>query len=144
MAASSLRRLRGLIQDERALAVLMPEAERLARLDRRLAAQLPAALARRCRAMALDGEILLVHCDNGAAAARLRSQATRLAAALSGPNQSIAGLKVKVRADWSVAEKPEKPGLGADALAALDAFESSLPEGGLKRALARMLEHQRR
>lgn len=144
MAASSLRRLRGLIQDDRTLAVLIPEAERLARLDRHLATMLPTALARRCRAMALDGETLVVHCDNGAAAARLRSQATGLAKALATPKQPIAGLKVKVRADWNVAEKPEKPGLGANALAALGAFEASLPEGGLRGALRRMLEHQRR
>lgn len=143
MAASSLQRLRGLIRAERALAVLLPEAERLALLNRRLGEALPPAIAKRSRVMALDGDSLIVHCDNGAAASRLRSQAASLAKLLSSEAQPVTTLKVKVRADWSRADKPEKPGLGKDALSALDALEETLPDGNLKTALARMIQHQR-
>jgi hypothetical protein len=144
MAVKTLQRLRGLIQAERALAVLLPEAERLAVLGGRLASGLPKAVAARCRVMALDGETLVVHCDNGAAASRVRSQAASLAKSLSTPAHPVGALKVKVRADWTVAERPEKPGLGTQALGALDEFAGTLPDGGLKDAVARMLEHQRR
>lgn len=144
MSAPSLQRLRGLIRSERALAVLIPEAERLARLDRLMASALPTAIARRSRVMALDGDTLLVHCDNGAVASRVRSQAASLARMLSTETHPVGHLKVKVRADWSVAEKPEKARLGASALSALDTLEDALPEGGLKAALARMIERQRR
>ncbi len=143
MAASTLQRLRGLIRAERTLAVLLPEAERLALLNRRLGAALPPAIARRSRVMALDGETLVVHCDNGAAASRLRSQAASLAKMLTSESQPVLAVKVKVRADWSQADKPEKPGLGKAALSALDALEETLPDGNLKAALARMIEHQR-
>lgn len=144
MAASSLQRLRGLIRAERTLAVLLPEAERLALLNSRLAAALPPAIARRSRVMALEDANLLVHCDNGAAASRLRSQSASLAKLLSSPSQPVLALKIKVRADWSRADKADKPGLGTTALSALDALEVALPDGQLKTALARMIEHQRR
>jgi hypothetical protein len=74
---------------------------------------------------------------------RLRSQASSLARRLSSDDHPVANLKIKVRADWSVADRPEKKPLGKTALSALDAFEETLPEGGLKAALARMLERQR-
>ncbi len=143
MAVSSLVRLRGLIKTERTLAVLLPEAERLSRLDRRLGELLPAAVARRCRVMALDGSTLMVHCDNGAAASRLRSQAKSLAVALSRSDQPVQTLKVKVRADWSVPDKPEKPGLGPAALAPMADLARTLPQGDLKAALEGLLRHHR-
>jgi hypothetical protein len=144
MLVNPLQRIRGLLQAERALAVLLPEAERVAVLNRRLAAALPTRIAARCRVMALEGETLLVHCDNGAAAARVRSQAKSLVAAMSTPRAPIGALKIKVRADWQTVEKPEKPGLGAGALGALESLAGTLPEGGLKVAVKRMAEHQRR
>jgi hypothetical protein len=143
MLVTTLQRIRGLIQAERALAVLLPEAERMAALNRRMATVLPARVAARCRAMALEGETLLLHCDNSAAASRVRSQAKSLAEALSTPRAPITALKVKVRADWAQAEKAEKAGLGRSALGALDQLAGDLPEGGLKEAVSRMLEHQR-
>lgn len=144
MAINTLQRIRGLIESERALAVLLPEAERMAILDRRLRALLPPRIGPRCRVMTLEAGSLVVHCDNAAAASRLRSQAKSLAGALSTPRQPVTGLTVKVRADWSRAEKPEKPGLGRDALGALDALAGQLPDGALRAALTRMLDHQRR
>jgi len=144
MAINTLQRIRGLIESERALAVLLPEAERLAAIDRRLRAMLPPRIGPRCRAMSLEAGTLVVHCDNAAAASRLRSQAKSLAGALSTPRLPVTGLTVKVRADWGRAEKPEKTGLGREALTALDEFAGQLPDGALRAALARMLEHQRR
>ena len=143
MAVSSLVRLRGLIRSERTLAVLLPEAERLTALNARLAERLPPAVARRCRAMALDGDALIIHCDNGSAASRVRSQSASLASALSTPKQTIQSIKVKVRADWSVPDRPEKKGLSRSALATLDDLATGLPEGGLKEALVAMLGHHR-
>ena len=144
MKAHSLQRLRGLLQADRTLAVLLPEAERMAGIDRRLRALLPVRMATRCRALALTEGTLVVHCDNGAAASRLRSQAKSLAERLSTTAWPVTAIKVRVRADWGRADRPEKPGLGGQALDALDRFAESLPDGGLKDAVARMAGHQRR
>lgn len=144
MAINTLQRIRGLIESERTLAVLLPEAERMAAIDRRLRALLPPRIGPRCRAMSVESGTLVVHCDNAAAASRLRSQAKSLAGALSTPKQPISDLRVRVRADWNRAEKPEKSGLGPEALEALDVFAGQLPDGALRTALTRMLDHQRR
>jgi len=70
-----LVRLRGLLQADRSLAVALPEAERLAVLNRRFAGVVPKAVARACRVAAIQGDTALVFCANGAAASRVRAQA---------------------------------------------------------------------
>ncbi len=138
------QRVRGLLRQDRALAVLLPEAERLAALDRRLAGAVPPPLARVCRVVAMTEGEVQVHCGNGAAAARLRSLADTLARALSTPELPVARLKIKVRADWSLPERPPKAGMAAAGLAAWQALDSQLPESELKAAVERLLRHQRR
>ena len=141
---SSFRPTRGLLADAPALAVLLPEARRLAELNRLFIRRVPAGLARACRVVGLEGGNAVVHCSHGAAASRLRSQAGTVAAALAASDLEIAGLKVKVRADWATAERREKPGLGAGALKAGRELDAALPEGELKIAVRRLLHHHRR
>ncbi len=136
-------RLRGLLRGERALAALLPEAQRLRELNRLFARAVPPPIARACRVAAVQGGEAVVYCGNGAAAARLRAQAATVARALGARGQEIAGLKVKVRADWAEAPRPGKPGMSAKALAAWEALEGELHDEALKTAVARLIRHQR-
>ena len=140
---SPLLSVRGLLQAERAFAVALPEAEQLAGLNRRLAAQLPPAVARVCRMAGLQGDTAVVFCANSTAASRVRAQAKSLAAHLSTPRAPVSAIKVKVRADWTLPEPAEKQDLSESALKAFDSLERDLPEGGLRDAIHALLARRR-
>lgn len=141
---SPLVRLRGLIAAERTLAVLLPEAERMQALNTRFAKSVPAAVARACRVVAVEGASARVYCSNGSAAARLRSSATTVARALNSAEQPVETLTVKVRADWSLPQKPEKPGMARKGLSAWSELENQLPDGELKAAIDHLIRHQKK
>ncbi len=140
---SPLVSLRKLLRDTPTLAVALPEAERLHDLNRRFAGVVPKAVARACRVVAIQGETALIQCANGAAASRVRSQATGVGRALTRPDAPVLGVKVKIRADWSLPEKKEKPGLGSAALTAFRELDNTLPEGDLKAAVDALLARRR-
>ena len=144
MRPFSLVRVRGLLQAERQFAVALPEAERLFGLNRRFAEVVPAAVAKACHVAAVQGEIALIYCGNGAAASRVRAQAKGVASVLSCPDVPISSVKVKIRADWSVPTPPEKHDIPAAGINAFKALENSLPDGDLKTALERLLSHHQR
>lgn len=139
-----LQRLRSLLAGERSLAVLLPQARRIHALNRVFARAVPPGVARVCRLVALQGDTAVVYCAHGAAAARLRSQTRSLAEALSAAGEPVHVVMVKVRADWAAPERPTKAGMAPAALAAWSELEAALPAGDLKRAVARLLRHQRR
>lgn len=140
--STPLQRVRGVLAGDRSLALLLPQARRLAELNRLFARAAPYGLARACRVAAVTGETALVYCSYGAAAARVRSQAKTLARALSAAGQTVSEIKVKVRADWAVPDRPAKQGMGKSALDAWHALDRALPPGDLKDAVKRLLEHQ--
>lgn len=139
----SFQRVRSLIGQDRGLAVLLPEARRLRELDGLLARVLPAGLGGQCRVVAVRNGEALILCGSGGAAARVRSMAPTLARALNTEPQPVDRIKVKVMADWSRADRPEKAGLGRRALTAWDTLEQGLPDGALKAAIDRLLKHHR-
>lgn len=136
--------MRGLLEADRTLAVALPEAERLAGLNRRLAAQLPAGVARACRVAGLQGQTVVVFCANASAASRLRAQATSLAAALSTGKAPVSEVKIRIRADWAEPERAEKQDLPPTALEAFECLESVLPESGLRDAVQQLLNRRRK
>ncbi len=138
-----LQRLRSLLAGERALAVVLPQARRLAELNRILSRSVPPGVARVCRLVALQGDTAVVFCAHGTAAARLRSQARSVAAALSATGDPVRTIQVKVRADWAMPEPPVKRGMAPTAIEAWADLQASLPEGALKDAVVRLLQHQR-
>lgn len=140
---SSLVRVRGLLQADRTLAVALPEAERLAGLNRRFAGVVPKAVAQACRVAAIQNDTALIYCANGAAASRVRAQVKGVAQALNQAGAAVATVKVKVRADWSLPERPQKHDMPAAALGAFQALENTLPEGALKDAVERLLARRR-
>ena len=136
---SPLVRVRGLLQADHSLAVALPEAERLVALNRRFAGVVPKAVALACRVAAIQGDTALVFCANGAAASRVRAQAKGVAQALAQADAPVGSVKVKVRADWSLPERPEKHDMPAAALGAFRELENTLPDGELKDAVERLL-----
>jgi len=138
---SPLARVRSLIAEDRALALLIPEAQRMQDLNRRFARAVTPAVARACKVMALQGETALVHCANGAAATRLRSQAVSVAKALATAQIPVDALKIRLRADWNRSAKPPKPGIRRAGLDAWLDLDASLPAGELKSAVDRLLAH---
>lgn len=140
---SSLQRLRLLIGQERSLAVLLPEAERLKALNDRLKHVLPPAVARSCQVVATANGEARILCASGAAAARIRSQSSTLARALSTPNHPVDRIRVRVEADWSRPDRPAKQGMGRAALSAWNELDHELPSGALKEAVEHLLRHHR-
>ncbi len=157
---SPLQRIRGILRGDPTLAVALPEAERLRELNRRFAGVVPAAVARACRVAAIQGDTALIYCANGAAASRVRSQATGVARALSNRSPArprtdsgevseaaaptdVLTVKVKIRADWTLPEKREKRDIGAAALAAFRDLDAQLPDGDLKAAVDALLARRR-
>lgn len=140
---SSLVRLHGLLASERQFAVALPEAERMAGLNRLFAGVVPAAVARACSVAAIQGETAIIFCGNGAAASRVRAQAKGVAKALGRAEAPVTSVRVKVRADWSVPERPEKQDMPAAGVRAFRDLDAMLPEGGLKAAVERLLAHRR-
>jgi hypothetical protein len=140
---SPLVRLHGLLAAERQFAVALPEAERMAGLNRRFAGVVPPSVARTCSVAAIQGETAIVFCGNGAAASRVRAQAKGVAKALSRPDAPVGSVRVKVRADWSVPERPEKRDMSVAGVKAFRELDAALPEGGLKAAVERLLAHHR-
>jgi hypothetical protein len=144
MRPFSLVRLRGLLQAERQFAVALPEAERMHGLNRRFASVVPPAVARACWIAALQGEVALIFCANGAAASRVRAQAKGVASVLSRSDAPVSSVKVKVRADWSLPMPAEKKDIPMAGINAFKALETRLPEGDLKTALERLISRRQR
>lgn len=140
---SPFQHVRGLLHAERLFAVALPEAERLAELNRRFAALLPPSVARACRVAAVRDDSALVHCANGAAASRVRAQAKGIARALSRDDAPVTGVRVKVRADWALPPRAEKHDLPDAALRAFRNLDARLPAGELKQAVTRLLARRR-
>lgn len=115
----------------------------MAELNRRFAGVVPAAVARACSVAAIQGDVALVYCGNGAAASRVRAQAKGVARALSRSEAQVNGVRVKVRADWSVPERPEKRDMSPAGVQAFRELDAALPEGALKEAVERLLSHHR-
>lgn len=136
--------LRGLLRAEPGLAALLPEAERMRRLNHALAAAVPPQLAQACRIVAVQGNAVTAFCSSGATAARLRSHSATVLKALGRVQPGLAALRVRVCADWAAAPRPEKPGMSRQALQAWQALEADLAEDdALKQAVARLIRHQR-
>jgi len=139
MRPSSLQRIRGILRNDPTLAVALPEALHLRELNQRFAGVVPSAVARACRVVAIQGETALIYCANGAAASRVRSQATGVGRVLTRPDAPVLAVKVKVRADWTLPEKREKADLRPAALAAFRELDQALPDGDLKAAVDALL-----
>lgn len=115
----------------------------MARLGRRFARVVPAAVARACTIAAIQNETAVIFCANGAAASRVRAQTKSVMHALNAEDMPVTALRIKVRADWAMPEKAEKSDLPRAALNAFAGLDAVLPEGNLKQAVERLLSRRR-
>lgn len=136
---SPLIRVRGLLAAEGQWAAALPEAQRMAELQRRFAGVVPPAVARACRVASIQGDTAHVYCANGAAASRVRAQGKGVARVLGSPEAAVNAVKVKVRADWNLPERPPKSDFPQPALNAFRDLDQALPDGPLKEAVERLL-----
>ncbi len=127
---------------ERELAVLLPEARRLLKLEACLAGVL-GRLARQTQIAGVRGETLWLQCVNGSVATRLRAQERGILAAMVAAGVAVTAMKLRVRADVAWQPPRVKAAVSPKGLEALRAFQSGLPkDDALGEALQRLLAHQ--
>ncbi len=127
---------------ERELAVLLPEARRLLKLDACLAGVL-GRLAKQTQIAGVRGETLWLQCANGSVATRLRTQERSILAAMTAAGVTVTAMKLRVRADVAWQRPRIKAAVSAKGLDALRAFQLGLPkEDALGEAVQRLLAHQ--
>ncbi len=127
---------------ERELAVLLPEARRLLKLEACLAGVL-GRLAGQTQIAGVRGETLWLQCANGSVATRLRTQERSILAALGAAGVTVTTMKLRVRADVAWQHPRVKAAVSPRGLEALRAFQSGLPkDDALGEALQRLLAHQ--
>ncbi len=127
---------------DRELAVLLPEARRLLKLEARLAGVL-GRLARQTQIAGVRGETLWLQCANGSVATRLRTLERSILTAMTAAGVTVTAMKLRVRADVAWQRPRVKAVVSAKGLDALRAFQAELPKGdALSEAVQRLLAHQ--
>ncbi|MCB1887132.1 MAG: DUF721 domain-containing protein [Rhodocyclaceae bacterium] len=138
--ASSLDKLFGQAD---ALRVLQAHAARLVRLEAELRACLPAHLADTCHVANLRGDELAIHCDSGAAAAKLRQAVPSVLQRLAERGASVVSIKVRVKpvAYGPPAPPPSQRKVSDDARRDMHALADSLPaDSPVAAALRRLID----
>jgi hypothetical protein len=125
---------------------VMAHARLLLKLSRRFAAVAPVGLRHAAHVANYKSGRIIIHADNGAVAAKIRQMSQRLGDELSKGGVECSGIEVKVQPSTIPSQSTsstQKP-LSDKALAALRSTARSLPEGGLRQALDKLLERAAR
>jgi hypothetical protein len=126
------------------IASLMPQAQLLMELRRRLAATLPETLKRACSIANYKQGKVIIFASSGAAAAKLKLMRSKLTKQLSERGVQVTGIEVQVQP-----REPERQAfvksaeLGVKALDSLARLEGQLPDSTLKNAVAKFLRQER-
>jgi len=137
-----LRKAQQCLAAEQELAVLLPEARRLLKLEACLAGVL-GRLARQTQVAGVRGETLWLQCANGSVATRLRTQERAILAAMGAAGVVVTAMKLRVRADIAWQRPRVKAAVSPKGLDALRAFQAELPpDDALSEAVQRLLSHQ--
>lgn len=125
---------------------LKAHATRLGRLQRHVADALPPYLAGLCHVANLKDDVLIIHANNGAIAAKLRQAAPRLLNALAAQGVVLSSIKVATRLPDSLppTREPVIRHVSHDTCDTLNALAEHLPEDDpLRKALERFVQHSR-
>ncbi len=125
---------------------LKAHASRLTRLQTHVAEALPPYLAGLCHVANLKDDVLVIHANNGAIAAKLRQAAPRLLNALVAQGVVLSSIKVATRPPASVppARPPTIREVSHDTCETLHDLAAHLPEDDpLRKALERFVQHSR-
>jgi hypothetical protein len=117
------------------------QALKLSAIDRDMHAQLTLALAQVCHSAGLQDSVLLLLCENGSVAAKLRQMAPRLVKGLNRCGHGIAAIRIRVnpRPTPAPSQAVKTLSLGRSARSALTELHAELKEGALKSAVAKLL-----
>ena len=121
---------------------LMAHARLLLKLGRRFEAIAPAGLRHAARVANYKAGKIVIHAENGAVATKIRQMSQRLCSELSKGGLECHELEVKVQPReslWHTASATQKP-LSAGAFETLRARADTLPDGGLRKALEKLLQ----
>lgn len=114
--------------------------------QRRYEHAVPPALARATQVAGFRSGTLVVWADNAAVAAKLKQQATRLAAALSNERDTVTAVRVMVQPSAAVraaSEKRRRAGLPLHAVNQFARLSESIPDSPLKEALETLIARHR-
>jgi len=122
-------------------APVIAHARRLLRLERLYEVAVPGMLTRVSRVANIKSGIVVIHADNGVAAAKIRQIAGRLTDAFSKRGVECSGIEVRVQPSRLTAATPPKTRrpLSRNARACLDDTLASLPADSTLRAALRHL-----
>ena len=144
MPLKTLSELFGSAEALKALKVRVRRASELQSLYVRTA---PRELAGSSRVKGCRAGTLFVFADNAAVAAKLKQLAPRLLAAIRENEPEINQIRIEVQVGGREAvsrSKPRKKPLAEGAVRRLDELAQTLPDGGLKAALARLAARHRK
>jgi hypothetical protein len=124
---------------------VLAHAQTLMRVQAALDRCLPPALVGSVRVAQLNAGNLLLACDSGAVASRLRHQTRALAADLAQRGLIVDHVRVNVQPELlpPTPHVVAKPGLPASALDSLATLNGGIEDGPLKQALDQLLQHHR-
>ena len=138
--------VQGYIESDERLRGLQTHAQEIMRLQRIWQKVVPDGLATASRIGQVDGGMLSIYADHGAAAAKLRQLIPNLIAALAQHGIPVAAVRVKVRtpAIHDRHRTADKAPLSPAALQQLSNLHQQLEDGSLKTALSALLNRHRR
>lgn len=133
------------LDSEKGASKVLAHAGLLLRLSRRFESIVPSGLGQSSRVVNYKSGKIVIHADNGAAAAKLRQMSQRLCTLLSAEGEvQCNDMEIKVQPRvFSCPHGPDKPPpLSAPARAVLEDRLRSLPGGSpLRAALQKLLDH---
>lgn len=121
---------------------ILVRARQLAELQRIYSEIAPVRLSRMSRVAALEGTTLVVFADGGAIGAKLKLLAPSLINKFLLNGQEVTAIRVEVQATTHnpVSPNPSRS-LPTEAVESMRRASEAMPEGSLKQALLRLLEH---
>ncbi|MEO2216854.1 DciA family protein [Chromobacterium vaccinii] len=138
------RPLNDITRQDQTLARLSAAAHELMALDRAFKKLIPPAMGEACRAVRIRDDELVIHADNGIVAARLRMTAPGLLPQLAQQGYPASKVRVKVALQLVRVKKPKTLAISETALDGMEAAADSIGHPEVRRALARLIAHQRR
>jgi hypothetical protein len=144
MPLHTIGKLLGATEELKALSARM---RRLRELQKLYAGSAPRELASASRVKNYRTGTLFVSADNAAVAAKLKQLAPTLLALIRKTEAEVTGLRIEVQVSGAIHErvvKSRKKPLSLDAIQKFDELASRVENGGLKTAIAKLVQRHKR
>lgn len=141
------RTLDDYLNSDEAMARLAAHAGHLQKLQQLFEKAVPAMLARSCRVANFKLGVVIIHAENGAAAAKLRQIAPSLSEDFRSRGEQVTEIRIKVQPlDIAAQQKPAPRAaiLGDAGRASIGRLSAALPEGPLRAALDALIARSTR